>query len=1495
MQKIPPKLLSLALFVLPCIAHAQVSVTLIIHNRTDTVGCDMDCMNPIYRCGLTADTACFGGSMTVDSNATPGDYIYGLYTSDGYRVGRQADYRVNADGTSGWVANDPGFGCVNGWGGPVTLSVHCDFAPTGSVHSEASALANVNVITVCDNRNVGDLTNINLPLFIGTTARPEYSKANDKKLCPEPGQPSESPQMALYSAHLMLASLNIEDTPIRYSPPRGPQLNLTVSYSQRESQQPQTFSYSNLGPKWTFNWLSYVTDNPNNIGAEASAYVSGGGIEVYSGFNSGTQSYLPDPQSHAVIVRTSSNTYEKRFPDGSRHVFGPQSNGSSSYPRLLFMTQMVDAAGNAATINYDGSNRVTSVTDATGQRSVTFSYELSGDSLKITKVTDPFGRYAGFGYTNGQLTSITDPIGIQSQFGYASGTDFINSVQTPYGTSTFTTDSNSNTNHWIEMTDPLGGKERVEYRNNAPGINASDPSGTVPAGFTNSDLDVANTFYWDKKAIQIYPPVNGVYDYTKARIIHWAKNADGSVSGIAASEKAPLENRVWYSYTGQTNTNHVGPSGSPSQVARVLDDGTTQASQYEYNSIGKITKATDPIGRVTSYVYDTNNVDLLTVYQKNLAGVSTDPSGAPADKVARYTYNSLHEPLTATDAASKTTTYTYRPDGHGQLQSVQNAKGETTTYGYGPVTGIPTDYLASVSSPTFNNLSAVTSLTYDSANRVRTVTSSPDNYTVTTDYDALDRPTQVTYPDGTNQQFQYFQDFGQGLKTILDLTKSKDRRDRWTTRHYNANRQVDSITDPLTRQTLYGWCSCGSLTSITDPRGKVTVFNRDLQSRVASKQFADNTSVSYIYENTTSRLKSMTDALNQTTNYQYFLDDNRHQISYAGALHATSGVSFAYDPNYNRIASMTDGTGITNYGYFPVANPPALGANQLQSVDGPLLNDTISYSYDELGRVTNRSINGASNALTWAFDSLGRTSSEMNNLGAFTYAYDSVTNRLIKVTYPNGESSAYTYLPNIQDRRLQEIKSLTSRKKLISQFDYTYDVEGQILSWTQDNPSLSRPQRYDFGYDYADQLLTAPLRDTSRKNTLIKQFTYAYDFGGNRTSEQVGMVTTTAVPNDVNEIVSQSGGTNRTLTYDLNGNLIDDGRTFEWDAANRLLAINYTGTSNRSEFTYDGLGRRVKVVEKNGSTVTSTKQFVWNGSSIAEERDASNVVTRRFYSQGEQVGAASYFCTRDHLGSIRELTDGSGVVQARYDYDPYGRRTKIGGTLDADFGFTGHYYHAASNLHLALYRAYDADLGRWLSRDPIGEKGGVNLYAYVLNQPMLSVDRLGLDAIVLFDPHAVRILGSSQGHIAILVGNNSSGWTYYSRNGYGGADGNGDNVLQQFPNFEAFRNSVFADRYDQAYHIRTTSDEDLAMITYGDANLRDPYHTKWPPSNNCADLTEEILEAGGHPIPGESTAFGSIEVPRLLFPNLIGSNMGHLWNVPLSVSPNSGPNTAAYR
>jgi RHS repeat-associated protein len=74
------------------------------------------------------------------------------------------------------------------------------------------------------------------------------------------------------------------------------------------------------------------------------------------------------------------------------------------------------------------------------------------------------------------------------------------------------------------------------------------------------------------------------------------------------------------------------------------------------------------------------------------------------------------------------------------------------------------------------------------------------------------------------------------------------------------------------------------------------------------------------------------------------------------------------------------------------------------------------------------------------------------------------------------------------------------------------------------------------------------------------------------------------------------------------------------------------------------------------------------------------------------------------------------------------------GAADASaFGFTGHYVHPATGLALAPFRAYDAEIGKWISRDPIGEAGGVNLYGYVGNNPVNYADSSGLIIDALAD------------------------------------------------------------------------------------------------------------------------------------------------------------------
>ncbi len=215
----------------------------------------------------------------------------------------------------------------------------------------------------------------------------------------------------------------------------------------------------------------------------------------------------------------------------------------------------------------------------------------------------------------------------------------------------------------------------------------------------------------------------------------------------------------------------------------------------------------------------------------------------------------------------------------------------------------------------------------------------------------------------------------------------------------------------------------------------------------------------------------------------------------------------------------------------------------------------------------------------------------------------------------------------------------------------------------------------------------------------------------------------------------QVNGTNRVPGYDFNGNLIDNGsgQTYEWDAENRLVKITYADQTS-TEFRYDGQSRRVGITEKDAArVVTSEKRYLWaEGAQPAEERAADGrTVVKQYHAQGEFLPGAvaplnKVFYTKDHLGSVRELVNGNGTLQTRYDYDLWGGRTKITGTVESEVGYTGHHHHGKSGLMLTWYRAYDPVTGRWPSRDPIGEEGGINLYGYVSNNPVNFWDPLGL-------------------------------------------------------------------------------------------------------------------------------------------------------------------------
>lgn len=1173
-----------------------------------------------------------------------------------------------------------------------------------------------------------------------------------------------------YALHPVTASLIITDTPLFYTPPRGPAVNFTLMYNQRTQRTDTTPTFSNVARLWSMSWVSYISDN------NSSAFPPYAWNDVFTqleGRESVNQYDGPtNPFSRATVGPLDNNRpgFKRQLPDGTVEEFTFPDRGNLP-GRRWFLTQTIDPQGQALTYTYDANIRLVAVTDAVGQVT-TLDYADTANPLRVTRVVDPFGRSATLTYdAQGQLETVTDMAGLTSRFSYGEtnqyGVGLVTAMTTPYGTTTFKkADLSENGIRRLDATDPEGGTERVEWHFGATaGQPAAAPASEVPAGFEawNYELDLRNSLYWDKQAMAEAPG-----DVSRAVVTHWlwdnpkVMGSHPTSRNIPHSIKRPLEPRIWYRYPDQqpTTGTTAGTGRSPSLTARVLEGGVTQLTQTTYNSLGMVTSKTDALGRQTTFTYAPNGLDLLEVRQ-------IKPGGS--DLLASYGgYNAQHLPGTITDTAGQTTTITYNAS--GRPLTVTNAKNETTTYAYD--TG-PAGHLLSVTGPVAG---ATTTYTYDPYGRVRTVTDA-DSYTITTDYDALNRPTRQTYPDGTYEETTYQR---------LDAVTERDRVGRVTRHFYDRAGRRTSTVDPLGRVIRQEWCTCGSLNALVDANGNRTNWTRDARGRVTVETRADGTTKTFYTYDLAGRLKTVTDPKGQVTTNTYLLDDSLSNTVYTNAAIPTPGVAYTYDPVYSRVATMVDGIGTTSYTYKATGQ---LGAGQVATVDGPFANDVIAFTYDQLGRVTNRTIDGAANSMNRAFDALGRVTSEQNVLGTFTYGYDGVSSRLATVNYPNGQTSSYSYLPTTQDHRLQTIHHRYPNTATLSKFDYTYDAVGNIVTWRQQADSAAT--LWTYGYDAANQLTRAVQQTTDPTPTILKRYGYGYDLASNRTHEQIDNAVVAATHDNLNRLLTHSpggpiivagttsepatitiqarpaavdasnafrgtaattSGTNtftvtatdpsgnqatrqyqvpqsglaKTFTYDANGNLASDGaRTFEWNAQNNLVGVQ--SGAQRIEYRYDGFNRRVRQTVSANAVVVSDRLIVWCETQLCEEREVGGAVMARFMPHGQQRGQQDQLLTHDHLGSVREVVVGS-TVERRFEFDPWGRRTMTGTPGPDDRSYTGHTAADETNLVLSRYRAYDADLARWLSRDPAGAVDGDNRYSYVRNNPLALVDPHGLAA-----------------------------------------------------------------------------------------------------------------------------------------------------------------------
>jgi RHS repeat-associated protein len=235
---------------------------------------------------------------------------------------------------------------------------------------------------------------------------------------------------------------------------------------------------------------------------------------------------------------------------------------------------------------------------------------------------------------------------------------------------------------------------------------------------------------------------------------------------------------------------------------------------------------------------------------------------------------------------------------------------------------------------------------------------------------------------------------------------------------------------------------------------------------------------------------------------------------------------------------------------------------------------------------------------------------------------------------------------------------------------------------------------------------------------------YFYDAAGNRTRMIADNVQTDYTYDAANKMLTAG---NSTFTYDDAGNTLTETNgsvvtTYTWNYLNRLTQWSKTGHTTQS-YVYNADGMRVRVVPSSGTAT----DFLLGGIEIAEEIASAGVTS--YVGPGlisSISGTARTIYHADGLGSTRAISGSSQVVSESGVYDAYGNAVATYGTAPS-FGYAGQYryYTDSTGLHYLKARYYDPLAGRFLSRDPIGYDGGLNIYAYVDNRPTAFVDPFG--------------------------------------------------------------------------------------------------------------------------------------------------------------------------
>ena len=931
--------------------------------------------------------------------------------------------------------------------------------------------------------------------------------------------------------------------------------------------------------------------------------------------------------------------------------------------------------------------------------------------------------------STGQLYTVTDPLGRQSIYRTQSGV-YLAGITRPNSSSEDVTITYDSVNRVYSFTNAVG-TTTYSY-SDAGGVRTTTV--TDPAGHaTIYTFDIA---LQRMKSLTTPAPIS--------KTTHWDYDTNGRVIKITA----PEGNYTQYIYDGRGNVTEarmVAKSGSG-----IADIVTTSGYDATCSAAAKCNQPNwtkDAKGNQADYTYDVATGNLLTVTApaatagairpvvtysyttvngvQMLSGTSTCQAGAScagtADEIrTSTTYNSNGLPVSMSKGAgngSLTATTTIGYDDIGNAITVDGplaGAGDTTRYRFDAAR-----QLVGVVSPDPDGGGSLKPraqrITYDAKGRVTLVEAGNVNSQSDGDWTGFAPQQQLaTEYDGVDHK----------VKEVLSAAGTSYKVTQYS---YDAAGRLDCTAlrmNSATWGSLPGACALAATGAAGPDRiTRNTYDNADrltkTQSAYGTADQADEVVAAYTDNG---KVASVTDGEGNKTSYEYDGFDRLSKAYYPVATRgaATSSTSDYEQLGYDAASNVTsrrlrDGQSI-GYGYDNL--------NRMTSkvTPGAAPNWDVAYSYDLLGQVINATGDGwAVNALT--YDALGRVVAEQTYSATTYHTYD-LAGQQTRLTWSDGFYVDYDYNLTGEVTAIRENGATSGAGVLAT---YGYDGLGRRASIARGNGTGT-----SYGYDAVSRLssLTQDLGGG------------AYDFTNGFTYNPAGQIASLTRSNDAyawtghynvdrpNTIngLNQLTATGATgLAYDGRGNLTTSGSSaFGYTAENQLVSA--PGATMLYE---PGGGQLLQAY--NTSTGADTR-FAWSGGQmIAEINGATGTISKRYvpgpgmdepvvWYEGAGTGGRRWLHA-DERGSVVAVSDGAGNVIGTNSYDEYG----IPGAGNIGrFQYTGQAWLPELGMYYYKARIYSPTLGRFLQADPIGYAAGLNMYSYVIGDPINATDPSGL-------------------------------------------------------------------------------------------------------------------------------------------------------------------------